>query len=322
MFFFDPGKPGTTGEAVSSFTETLSGLEYKLLIVMNKVDLFTNIRDFARTYGTLCWNLARLIKTKDVPHIFNTYLPNKVSIPKEGDRGDVQLHDFDIAREEVISQIKRTPSRRADNLVSDLYNHGRRLAMHCRVCTEAAQQYKSLRNRLWTLLGILGLATIVLTSWFRQAESLFTPVSIFVAGLAVSVGVWYIAQFLLQRFRDQLASSEKVDLLFEKVFYPELSMNHRADLRAIWDSIRRRTIHALKLRRVGKLPASYATRRAVQQLTQVIEKEVPQMRRNIADYHRHLQSIREGEDRPAPQQPKPSPTPRHGHGRTTTSRAT
>ena len=59
LFFFDPDKPGTTGEAISIFTEQLVGLEHKLLIVLNKVDLFDHIRDFARMYGTLCWNLSK-----------------------------------------------------------------------------------------------------------------------------------------------------------------------------------------------------------------------------------------------------------------------
>ena len=58
LFFFDPDKPGTTAETISALTNTLSGLEHKLMIVLNKVDLFASMRDFARTYGTLCWNLS------------------------------------------------------------------------------------------------------------------------------------------------------------------------------------------------------------------------------------------------------------------------
>ena len=49
LFFFDPDKPGTTAETIGILTQTLAGLEYKLLIILNKVDLFQNIRDFART---------------------------------------------------------------------------------------------------------------------------------------------------------------------------------------------------------------------------------------------------------------------------------
>ena len=86
LFFFDPDKPGTTGEAISIFTSELVGLEHKLLIVLNKVDLFDNIRDFARTYGTLCWNLSKTIPTKDTPRIYTTYLPGFATRPLEKKR--------------------------------------------------------------------------------------------------------------------------------------------------------------------------------------------------------------------------------------------
>ena len=38
LLFFDPDKPGTTGETLECLTTSLSGMEHKLHIVMNKVD--------------------------------------------------------------------------------------------------------------------------------------------------------------------------------------------------------------------------------------------------------------------------------------------
>ena len=35
LFFFDPDKPGTTGEAISIFTNQLASIDHKLLIVLN-----------------------------------------------------------------------------------------------------------------------------------------------------------------------------------------------------------------------------------------------------------------------------------------------
>jgi len=75
LFFFDGEKPGTTGEALKIFTESLTGIDHKLLILMNKVDTFKNIGDFVRTYGTLCWNLAKVIPYKDMPFIYTTFAP-------------------------------------------------------------------------------------------------------------------------------------------------------------------------------------------------------------------------------------------------------
>jgi hypothetical protein len=37
LLFFDPDKPGTTGETLSILTKSLSGMDHKLYIVLNKV---------------------------------------------------------------------------------------------------------------------------------------------------------------------------------------------------------------------------------------------------------------------------------------------
>jgi hypothetical protein len=48
------------GETLECLTSSLAGLEHKLHIVMNKVDQFEHIHDFARAYGSLCWNLSKV----------------------------------------------------------------------------------------------------------------------------------------------------------------------------------------------------------------------------------------------------------------------
>lgn len=50
-------------------------VDYKISIVLNKSDTFKTANDLARTYGTLCWNLSKLISFKDMPMIYTTYLP-------------------------------------------------------------------------------------------------------------------------------------------------------------------------------------------------------------------------------------------------------
>ena len=75
LLFFDPDKPGTTGETLSILTHSLMGMEYKLHIILNKADQLRKIYDFARVYGSLCWNLAKVINKKDLPHIYTMSLP-------------------------------------------------------------------------------------------------------------------------------------------------------------------------------------------------------------------------------------------------------
>jgi len=60
LLFFDPDKPGTTGETLSILVNSLGGMDHKLYIVLNKADKFKKIHDFARAYGSLCWNLSKV----------------------------------------------------------------------------------------------------------------------------------------------------------------------------------------------------------------------------------------------------------------------
>ena len=78
LLFFDPDKPGTTGETLSILTNSLVGQDYKLHIILNKADQFRKIHDFARAYGSLCWNLSKVIQRKDLPRIYTMCLPTSL----------------------------------------------------------------------------------------------------------------------------------------------------------------------------------------------------------------------------------------------------
>ncbi len=75
LLTFDPEKPGSTGETLSILTTSLVGLDHKLFIILNKADQFRKIHDFARAYGSLCWNLSKVIPRKDLPRIYTMCLP-------------------------------------------------------------------------------------------------------------------------------------------------------------------------------------------------------------------------------------------------------
>ena len=60
LLFFDPDKPGTTGETLECLTKALTGMEHKLNICFNKCDQFCKMHDFARAFGALCWNLSKV----------------------------------------------------------------------------------------------------------------------------------------------------------------------------------------------------------------------------------------------------------------------
>mmetsp|Transcript_5014 Transcript_5014/g.5687 ORF Transcript_5014/g.5687 Transcript_5014/m.5687 type:complete len:286 (+) Transcript_5014:72-929(+) len=121
LLFFDPDKPGTTGETLSILLKSLSGMDHKLLIVLNKADQFENIHDFARAYGSLCWNLSKVI-----PRIYIMCLPVEESSSLDAlNAGGVRelsmgLEDLYQSRRDVVEEMMKAPLRRLDNAISHL----------------------------------------------------------------------------------------------------------------------------------------------------------------------------------------------------------
>ena len=296
LFFFDPDKPGTTGEAISIFTSELVGLDHKLLIVLNKVDLFDNIRDFARTYGTLCWNLSKTIPSKDTPRIYTTYLPGFATRPLEENAKPIPLEDFDISRDEVVSEIMRAPARRADNLVSGLLSHAHRLSVHVKVCLEAVSAYRRLVSRLWLgFTGILLLAAgtgwLTQNWWFKSDwevalnepnwDDLSEP------GIALGIVIvlatlfWWILSLGLRNLRRSIETEEGVDVFFKRAYKDELSLKKRADLYATWESIKPRILDVMRVHGLRSLSASTSSKKLLRKLEAAIEKEIPALRRRV-----------------------------------------
>ena len=281
LFFFDPDKPGTTAETISALTNTLSGLEHKLMIVLNKVDLFASMRDFARTYGTLCWNLSKAITTKDIPHIFTTYIPElALASNSRADQG-IPLSDFDEAREEIIGEIKRVPTRRADNIVSDLLQCARRLAVHARVCDQIALVYRRIQLR-WFGAGLTIAASSILLSWLlwdRFPSQQILIGTIF--GVAVATVVTILGRHHLKQLEAGLSEAKHLDSYFERAFQQENTLEERADLRATWNGIRTNLTRSLKLRKPSKLPGRFRRRQQINKLQRTIKERIPLLRRHI-----------------------------------------
>lgn len=53
MLFFDPDKPGTTGETLSVLLHSLGGMDHKLLIVLNKADQFRKVRHYCILFSPM-----------------------------------------------------------------------------------------------------------------------------------------------------------------------------------------------------------------------------------------------------------------------------
>jgi predicted GTPase len=280
LFFFDPDKPGTTAESVSILTETLAGMSHKLLLVLNKVDQFHSFPDLARTYGTLCWNLAKAIPTKDIPHIALSYLP-----PLDGTSqrppGVLPLAEFDAARDRLLEEIRRTPARRADNLVSDLLQRARELQLHARVCRELGRNYLRLRLRwLATLAGITLLGGIAIwLAW--PSPSLSTRLLVVLVAVGAMAAAWALGRWQARRFARRSLAPSVLDEAFAGACEGELLLRDRADLRALWDAIRPRTTRAVALVSPARLAVAFGLGRRIARLQKLVTQEIPALRRDV-----------------------------------------
>ena len=281
LFFFDPDKPGTTAETIAALTNTLAGLEHKLMIVMNKVDLFSNMRDFARSYGTLCWNLSKAIKTKDIPHIFTTYLPELVDQRDQRSTQKIPLSDFDDAREEIVTEIKRAPTRRADNIVSDLLQTARMLSVHARVCDRIGTIYRRKQFR-WYGSGLVLAIGTALTAWQLWDRLDRTQIGLGIAGgLLTAVIAVFLGRHQLKQLRASITRVEALDAHFEQAFQDEITLDERLDLRSMWKGLRENLSRSLTVLSPAKFPLKIVRNRHLKRLNSAIESDIPRLRRQV-----------------------------------------
>lgn len=269
VMFFDPDKPGTTGETLQVFRESLGGIDHKLLIVLNKMDQFQNLHDFARAYGALCWNLGKVIPRKDLPMIYNTF------VPIEGKtRSALQLDDFEKAREDLIEELRSAPTRRMDNQITQMAAFAERLRLHASVLDEAARRYRRLRWQSFTLLILVGLGAAI--------GAVLTGLLV---GLAAIAGGVALAALVLHFFtlpRGQKRIINGFDEIFTGLHDHEMLMrDHAEDLHAVWKEVRPRARDVAEKRGLAAFRKMAAADRAV--LDALIEEDIPALRSELYD---------------------------------------
>ena len=251
FFLFDPEKPGTTGETVNVFAQSLRGMEFKLRVLLNKCDTFKGPSDFARAYGTLCWNLSRVLRTKDLPKIITTY---------SGEVHPAALEPFDYAdfnrhRVEFRAMVQDAGARRADNVYAAVHADFTGLSIRMRVVNLVSRRLALLRLRLTAVSGVVtalvGAATLLV-----MGDVLKAPVTQFswqavLAWLAAAAGVAAVGTLavlcggLVLRLRRERLAGE-VDALFREAYRMELSVASADDLRQRWDEIRAETAEIVR----------------------------------------------------------------------------
>lgn len=279
LVFFDPERPGTTAETMTELTQSLGRIDHKLLVVMNKMDQFRSLRDFARCYGTLCWNLGKVIAKKDIPQIFTTFIPVKGAAESA-----LALTDFAQARDELVQEIKRAPVRRLDNILTQAGIYGRRLKMYVKIIHEARKNLARFRFRLYSVLALVLAAGLGGGGYLAAEESWWAAAGVAGVGIAAAVGGYFGFRELLRRREKRLLGD--LDALFERVYKRDLVVGNREDdLIILWKEVKTAivwTVENLGLLALPRLRASELSR-----LDDCLEKQIPELR---AKLHRKLES--------------------------------
>lgn len=248
FFLFDPDKPGTTGETVSVFARCLAGMDFKLRVMLNKCDAFTGMYDFARTYGTVCWNISRVLHTKDLPKIWTVYSGER-RLPSEG---GLDLSDFNRHRDEYLAVVRDAGARRSDNVYSRAIADFEGLSLRMRVTNRVARRLLWFRLS-YALFALLGGAAVGLAVRHSTFSSMGWPsVLAWAAGGAVAVAGWLLAFWTLRlaaRFA-RFSAARKIDEVFALEFREEIADGVHDGLLQRWESVREETAEAIRSDRV------------------------------------------------------------------------
>jgi len=212
LVLFDPHKAGTVRETYESLRQTLpkATSEDRMLFVLNRIDECTNLHDFLRVYGTLCWNLSQMTGRKDIPHIFLTHSEREsLSIRNR----PAFLDQLSNQRKELEQAIMKAPKYRLDHLSTYIESHCERLAHFL----EGLQEYGRRRRQLTvkTLLIMSSVALLTGTLFYgvllQSATDLSPELVMILAGsvVALILGLSVIVIFprILQRFHTSTLAS-------------------------------------------------------------------------------------------------------------------
>ncbi|KAF0717754.1 hypothetical protein AaE_010797 [Aphanomyces astaci] len=192
LVMFDPDKPGTTFESLDVLTTSLNHVNSKVRLILNKVDDFKTVHDFARAYGALCWNLSKVIPRKDMPFIYTMYVPVRgggslaqMSNNSEEAMLSSLLHtEFDGTRGEILREVQRAPDLATDNLLTSFKSLCAKLKMHITLIEACQKEYMWVKH-LWhgitmglVAAGVGVSALYIFRTWGVSSSSLSSTPSL------------------------------------------------------------------------------------------------------------------------------------------------
>jgi len=282
--FFDPDKPGTTGETLSILLHALSGMDHKLLIILNKADQFRKIHDFARAYGSLCWNLSKVIPRKDLPRVYTMCLP--VAENKVIDNPPPGLQDLHSARDEVVAEVRKAPQRRMDNVLTHLHDSVSQLHMHATILQDIKQRWTRFYWQCrWQELGIAltgGTLTTALTVYANAIVPLQVTGSIFATTILATGGLFWYHDRQLEEWERQAKTPEELSAAFQRTHARAISDGDEYTA-AVWQRVRSNLQVALEQIPISQM--STVTKEDLSGLNTIVETDIPDLRRLLSPSH-------------------------------------
>ena len=253
FFTLDPDKPGTTGETVNVLSKCLRGIDAKLMVLFNKCDTVTSPYDFARVYGNVCWNLARVLKTKDLPKIWTIYSGDE----RDSDGTGISLADFNSQRNEFRKIICNDASaRRRDNVLSQTHRDFLGLSIRMRIVNRFMRAL-AIRKAFMFLSGII-FAPICYYGVCALSSMLFEvgPMVSRVLGAIFAMLVFAVVIFLSCKIKNVMCGkfADDVQHEFDKEYKAEMKVGKHDDLKQIWSDIREETSNIIRDALVKDLP--------------------------------------------------------------------
>ena len=253
FFMLDPDKPGTTGETVNVLSKCLRGIDAKLMVLFNKCDTVASLYDFARVYGNVCWNLARVLKTKDLPKIWTIYSGEERNSGGTG----ISLADFNSQRSEFRKIVcDDAPARRRDNVLAQTQRDFLGLSIRMRIVNRFMRAI-AMRKALALLSGLV-LAPVCYYGVSALLPRLFEagPFASRILGAVFAVLVFAVAVFLSSKVKKAMCGkfADDIQREFEGEYKTQAKVGKHDDLMQIWSDIREETANVIRDALVGELP--------------------------------------------------------------------
>ncbi|EPY37221.1 hypothetical protein STCU_00076 [Strigomonas culicis] len=285
LLMFDPANPGTTGETLDVLTKSLSGCEHKFLLVLNKIDVFEKVTDFARAYASLCWNLSKVIQLKDMPRIYTTCTPRNTLGDAAGSDGSspiIPSGEIERQRVQILDEIFSAPLRRLDNLITETEEGTEALLMAAQVCNVLRRRY---RERKVALLSGMAAACVAVPAFIVALSGVSLSASVGLALLSALGGysLFLMSQYNLREYSNNLLS------MCDSVVRDIYAKDYTNEVELRWRNVVRPQIMHIALSRLAEgrgdvrdLPTT--SKRVVRRLQSVLRTDLPALRMKVAEY--------------------------------------